>query len=143
MAANDTQVGGRHYARGGKFQHWDLISRNHIGYLEGNATKYVTRARHKGTEVQDLEKALHYVDKLLELNAENLYGPSGWALPVDIQEFAAANELTASEELVVHLLCRQWRRVDLRTAREQIELMLHDAKARHAPRTTGLYRKKD
>lgn len=35
-------------------------------FLEGNIVKYVTRAKLKGNEVQDLEKALKYVEWALE-----------------------------------------------------------------------------
>ena len=62
--ANDTQIDGGHY----KFraiQPWDYIIANNIPYLEGNIIKYVTRWRDKGGK-KDLEKARHYLDKLLE-----------------------------------------------------------------------------
>lgn len=61
MTANDRQVGGDHYQTGGT-QHWDMFGPE---YLMGNATKYVSRWRKKNG-VQDLEKALHYSEKLLE-----------------------------------------------------------------------------
>lgn len=62
MSANDVQVGGGHYMNG-KVQHWDWAQ--HIGYLEGNATKYI--ARHKDKHgLQDIEKALHYIQKIVE-----------------------------------------------------------------------------
>ena len=63
--ANDTQVGGDHYKMHG-IQPWDFIASNGIGYFEGNIIKYVSRWRHKGG-VQDLEKARHYLDKLIEI----------------------------------------------------------------------------
>ena len=36
------------------------------GFCYGNALKYVTRAPHKGTEKQDLEKAKWYIERLLK-----------------------------------------------------------------------------
>lgn len=63
--ANDKQVGGNHYKLNG-IQPWDFIASNGIGYFEGNIIKYVSRWRHKGG-VQDLEKARHYLDKLIEM----------------------------------------------------------------------------
>ena len=64
MAANDRQVGGAHYAA--KMQHWDLCVRAFGNrYLEGNVTKYLSRWRRKNG-MQDLEKALHYMEKLHE-----------------------------------------------------------------------------
>lgn len=61
--ANEKQVGGTHYKKS-KFQPWDW-DRYGVGYLECNAIKYVTRYRDKGGK-EDLEKAIHYVDKLIE-----------------------------------------------------------------------------
>ena len=65
MPANDTQVGGTHYKMH-VIQPWDYIASNGIGYFEGNIIKYVSRWRHKGG-LQDLEKARHYLDKLIEM----------------------------------------------------------------------------
>lgn len=65
MRANKNQIGGSHY-KGAKIEVWDFITANEIGYLEGNAIKYLARWKRKGG-VQDIEKALHYVQKLLEV----------------------------------------------------------------------------
>ena len=65
MAANDVQHGGDHY-KTKAIQPWDFITSNNIGFLEGNAIKYLCRWREKGG-VQDLEKARHYIDKLIEV----------------------------------------------------------------------------
>lgn len=64
MSANDTQEGGAHY-KGKAIQPWDYIVSNGIGYLEGNVIKYVTRYKDKNG-VEDLKKARHYLDKLIE-----------------------------------------------------------------------------
>lgn len=64
MSANDQQVGGTHYLRA--IQPWDFIAANNIGFFEGNVIKYVTRWRDKAG-VDDLKKARHYLDKLIEL----------------------------------------------------------------------------
>ena len=64
MAANERQVGGTHYQA--EIQHWDYVLANGLGYLEGQITKYVTRWRKKGG-VEDLEKARHYLEKLIEV----------------------------------------------------------------------------
>lgn len=63
MAANEKQVGGAHYQ--GSIQTWDYIIANDIGYLEGNVIKYVSRYKKKNG-LQDLEKAQHYLEKLIE-----------------------------------------------------------------------------
>ena len=68
MSANDKQVGGTHYLRA--IQPWDFIAANGIGFFEGNVIKYVTRWRDKAG-VDDLKKARHYLDKLIELEENN------------------------------------------------------------------------
>lgn len=65
MSANDKQVGGEHYRRQ-KIQHWDLVVANNIPYLEARAIAYLMRWRDKGG-VQDLHKAKHFVEKLIEV----------------------------------------------------------------------------
>jgi Protein of unknwon function (DUF3310). len=65
MSANDKQVAGGHY-RKQVIQPWDYIALNGIPYLEGNVIKYVSRWRDKGG-IADLEKAKHYIDKIIEL----------------------------------------------------------------------------
>ena len=63
--ANHHQVSGDHY-RLKSIQPWDYIAANGLGYFEGNVVKYVSRWREKGG-VEDLRKARHYIDKLIEL----------------------------------------------------------------------------
>jgi hypothetical protein len=62
--ANSIQVAGDHYKKR-SIQPWDYIVANNIGYLEGNVIKYVSRHKDKGG-VADLQKAQHYLQKLLE-----------------------------------------------------------------------------
>ena len=63
-SANDIQIAGDHYSRK-KFQTWDVILDWNLGFLDGNAVKYLSRWRLKGG-VDDLLKARHYIDKLIE-----------------------------------------------------------------------------
>ena len=63
--ANDIQIGGTHY-KAQKLQPWDAIAAWDCGFLDGNVIKYVVRYRSKGG-VEDLKKARHYLDKLIEL----------------------------------------------------------------------------
>lgn len=66
MSANERQVGGDHYKQGGE-EHWDRMWRLHgRGYFVGCITKYVERY-HLKNGVQDLEKAKHFLEKLIEL----------------------------------------------------------------------------
>jgi hypothetical protein len=68
--ANANQVGGDHY-RNKAIQPWDYIASNNLGYLEGCVIKYVSRYKEKGG-IQDLEKAAHYLQKLMEIQSERL-----------------------------------------------------------------------
>jgi hypothetical protein len=68
LKANDVQVGGDYYKKQ-NIEPWDYIAQNNIGYLEGNAIKYLSRWKDKGG-LQDLEKAAHYIAKLIELEKE-------------------------------------------------------------------------
>lgn len=72
MNANDKQVGGEHYKLSGKGEeHWDRIWRMHgRGYFVGCITKYVERY-HLKNGVQDLEKAKHFLEKLIELETKD------------------------------------------------------------------------
>ena len=65
MSVNDRQVGGEHYQKQ-KIQHWDYILANDIPYVEAQIIKYVSRWRDKNG-MQDLEKARHFLDKLIEV----------------------------------------------------------------------------
>ena len=65
LKANEYQPGGDHYIKQ-TIHPWDYISANNICFLEGNAIKYLTRWKSKGG-IEDIKKALHYVQKLLEV----------------------------------------------------------------------------
>ena len=43
----------------------EFINKNKLQFAEGNAIKYICRHANKG-EVQDLEKAKHYIDMIIE-----------------------------------------------------------------------------
>lgn len=62
--AKDRQVGGDHY-KTFPVQPTEYIMKNNLGFAEGNAIKYITRYKEKGG-VEDLEKAKHYIDLLIE-----------------------------------------------------------------------------
>lgn len=63
MKADKIQVAGNHYKQ--DVQPWNYIHRNGIGYLAGNIIKYVSRYKKKNG-IEDLEKAKHYLEKLIE-----------------------------------------------------------------------------
>ena len=63
------QIGGTHY-KDMVIQPSEFINKNKLQFAEGNAIKYICRHANKG-EVQDLEKAKHYIDMIIERD----YGP--------------------------------------------------------------------
>jgi len=63
------QIGGVHY-KDMRIQPSEFVNKNKLLFAEGNAIKYICRHASKG-EVQDLEKAKHYIDMIIERD----YGP--------------------------------------------------------------------
>ena len=61
---SEQQIGGDHY-KDMAIEPSEFIHRNDIGWLEGNAIKYICRHAQKHGE-QDIEKAIHYLHLLLE-----------------------------------------------------------------------------
>ena len=59
------QIGGDHYSKLA-IQPVEYINANKLTYLQGNVIKYVTRYKDKNG-VEDLQKAKHYIDLLIEL----------------------------------------------------------------------------
>lgn len=133
QTANARQVAGTHYASADGIQHWDLIDEYNVGYLEGCASKYVTRWRKKDGLVA-LEKAAHFMQKLYERRSAQTFSqviPRMPGVPLKvIARFAAANDLNAEEERILgHILAWQsTATIDL--ARREIEA-LHAANAGH------------
>lgn len=65
MSKNLTvQVGGDHY-KNMPIQPVEFIVANDLSFLQGNVIKYVCRYQSKGG-LQDLEKARHYLDMLID-----------------------------------------------------------------------------
>ena len=85
MNANEKQIGGEHY-KSKAIQPWDYIASNGLGYFDGNIVKYVTRWRDKGG-VADLEKAQHYLQKLIEVEMQAEQAKDGWT-PEAVNEAA-------------------------------------------------------
>lgn len=68
--ADDLQVGGDHYKNMG-IQPWKAMEswmtpEEFRGFLKGNSIKYLARCNSKGG-VEDVKKARHYIDKLVEV----------------------------------------------------------------------------
>ena len=71
--ANERQEGGSHYKKMG-VEPWDVVDtwplEQRIGYYRGGALKYIMRCGSKDDRVQEIKKAGHYIDKLLEVLKE-------------------------------------------------------------------------
>lgn len=72
--ANDLQFGGDHY-KNMAVEPWDVVDtwplEQQIGYYRGSALKYLMRCGNKDDREQELRKAAHYVQKLLERLEQN------------------------------------------------------------------------
>jgi hypothetical protein len=66
--ALDVQVGGGHYKRMA-IQPVEYIHKNGIPYIEGCVIKYISRWRNKNG-IEDLKKAKHFIDLLIELESK-------------------------------------------------------------------------
>ena len=71
MAALEEQIGGDHYSTC-KIQPVEFIEANNIPFLEGCVIKRLVRhAKWSGKGRQDIEKAIHELQLLLELRYKN------------------------------------------------------------------------
>lgn len=128
--ANARQVGGKHYES--ELQHWDVIERYGIGYLEGCSSKYVTRARKKNG-LQDVEKCEHYIEKLIEMNSTFGRGPRGSVPEEVVLQFIQLNKLDHLEGAIC-LLLLTWSDVEeLKRALFLVHRLLVQLRAAPAP----------
>lgn len=100
--ANDRQVAGDHYKS--SYQHWDWVVETNQGYLMGCATKYVARHRKKNG-VQDLEKAMHFLQKINE-HVES-FGLEPRAMPEVIrltEHFILKNDINDEDATILLLI---------------------------------------
>lgn len=135
MSANDIQIGGAHYQRGGE-QHWDFAARYNIPYLLAVPVKYLTRWRDKGG-VEDLRKARHFVQKTQEVLTGSLGEEAALSLkyygepPVGaVQKYLIDNGLASEEEPLGRLeagAIRALLHLNLRLAEEVLETLIRNA----------------
>jgi hypothetical protein len=60
-----------HYTRG-NVEVWDFIRDQDLNYHLGNAIKYICRAGYKDSKVDDLKKAIHYLENELEHTSDRI-----------------------------------------------------------------------
>lgn len=58
-----------HYTAGG-IETIDFIEAKSLNYNLGNAVKYISRARHKGSYSDDLQKAVWYLNREIENSSD-------------------------------------------------------------------------
>ena len=68
MSKLDEQIGGNHYKEM-KIQPVEFIYANNIPFIEASVIKYVCRHKNKNGK-QDIEKAIHFLQQLIELEYE-------------------------------------------------------------------------
>ena len=72
------------YYQRGSYDVWDFIRDQGLNFHLGNAIKYVCRAGYKDSKIQDLEKAIHYLENELQ-HEENLSIRTGEGIPIQVQ----------------------------------------------------------
>lgn len=129
--ANARQVGGNHYV--GAVQHWDIAALYELGYYEGQITKYIARHAKKNKQ-QDVEKALHFLEKLIELHVHGNKAPQHLDYPNlpgrdqenrnPVQAFCAQANLPSDETMVINKMCLWRNHLDLIRVRTLIQAIL-------------------
>ena len=91
MNANEKQIGGEHYKSMGDYQPWEVLRHwltpeEYRGYQKGVVIAYLARERAKGGD-QDLQKAAHHLQKLIEVEMQAEQAKDGWT-PEAVKESA-------------------------------------------------------
>ena len=64
------------YYQRGSIDVWHFIRDQSLNFHLGNAIKYICRAGYKDSKIQDLKKAIHYLESELEHEENILIGTS-------------------------------------------------------------------
>lgn len=134
--ANDIQVGGNHYKKS-KYEHWDWAVNCGLDYLASAASKYVFRWRDKNG-MQDLEKARHYVMKLIEVSplvlTRHLHTrPPRPYIIHETTKFIRENHIELDAEITIYDLLAIWEtREHLEEVIAQIDTLIEHLKYHHA-----------
>ena len=75
---------GPDYYQRGSIDVWDFIRQQELNFHLGNAIKYICRAGYKDSKIQDLEKAIHYLENELT-HEENLSIRTGEGIPITLR----------------------------------------------------------
>ena len=90
---------GPSYYQRGSYDVWDFIRDQGLNFHLGNAIKYICRAGYKDSEIEDLEKAIHYLENELH-HVKDIYFRSSQVISYKVQPHIIENERQAllSEE---------------------------------------------
>lgn len=123
MEANKRQIGGDHYKS--EYQHWDWVIRSGMGYLEGVATKYLARWKKASKPKDDLQKCVHYIDKLIEnmTAVSRIRPPPGWVRQ-ESTRFCNVNNIHGRERQALMLISGWDTETDLHVARAIVSNLL-------------------
>lgn len=132
--ADSVQIGGDHY-KNTPSQHWNLVITTRMGYFEGQITRYISRWRKKDG-IQDLQKALHYIYKLIEVNNGGMRmggGIGSLSMRTEVTKFIAANSLSNIEgQAIMEVVC--WRdEGHLMLARDLVIQLSEEAEPKPVP----------
>ena len=75
---------GPDYYQRGSVDVWDFIRQQELNFHLGNAIKYICRAGYKDSKIQDLEKAIHYLENELT-HEENTSIRAGEGIPIPLR----------------------------------------------------------
>ena len=84
------------YYKRGSSDVWDFIREQGLNFHLGNAIKYICRAGFKDSKIQDLEKAIHYLQNELH-HEKDVYFRASQGIPYEVQP----EELDRSYEEIV------------------------------------------
>ena len=85
MTNTTNDIGPQYYKRG-SIQVWDFVRDQELNFHLGNVIKYVCRAGHKFDDIDDLEKAIHYLKNEVEFRTSQI-----------VQELIQCEELSESQ----------------------------------------------
>ena len=87
------------YYQRGATDVWDFIREQGLNFHLGNAIKYICRAGYKDSKIEDLEKAIHYLENELH-HAKDVYFRASQGIPYTIQptKLSEFNQEIISEE---------------------------------------------
>jgi len=72
------------YYQRGSTDVWDFIREQGLNFHLGNAIKYICRAGYKDNKIDDLKKAIHYLENELH-HEENLSITTSEGIPFQVQ----------------------------------------------------------